>query len=97
MIAALKAEQVRAKAGPAVRRRMWKNLVFTGGPGSGKSRAAAAVGESYRKLGVLSNGRVQQIAAGDLAGSGPEETGKLATEAFRLAAGGILLVNGAHA
>lgn len=97
VIAVLKAERVRAKAGPAMRRRMWKNLVFTGGPGSGKSRAAAAVGESYRKLGVLSSGRVQQMSAGDLVGSGPEETGKLVGEAFRLAAGGILLVNGAHA
>jgi len=97
VISVLKAERVRANAGPAMRRRMWKNLVFTGGPSSGKSRAAAAVGESYRKLGVLSSGRVQQMAAGDLAGSGPEETGKLVGEAFRLAAGGILLVNGVHA
>ena len=97
VIAVMKAEQARAKAGSAVRRRVWKNLVFTGGPGSGKSRTAIALGQTYRKLGVLSSGRVQQLAAADLAGSGPEETGKLAGEAFRLATGGILMVSDAHA
>ena len=40
-----------------VRRRVWKNLVFTGGPGSGKSRTAAAVGQAYQKLGCCRAGR----------------------------------------
>jgi hypothetical protein len=96
VIAVLKAEQSRRSAGSEVRRRAWKNLVFTGGPGSGKSRTALAVGQTYQKLGVLSNGRVLQLAAADLAGTGPEETGKLVAEAFRLATGGILMINDAH-
>jgi hypothetical protein len=97
VIAVLAAEQRRRNAGSVVRRRAWKNLVFTGGPGSGKSWTAMALGQTYKKLGVLSGGRVQQIAAADLAGSGPEETGKLVGEAFRQAVGGILMINDAHA
>jgi hypothetical protein len=96
VIAVLKAEQARRKAGSAVRRPAWKNLVFTGPPGSGKSRTAIAVGQTYRKLGVLSNGRVLQMGAADLVGAGPEETGKLAGEAARVATGGILMINDAH-
>jgi AAA lid domain/ATPase family associated with various cellular activities (AAA) len=96
VISVLKAEQIRRKAGLAVRRPVWKNLVFTGPAGSGKSRTAIAVGQTYRKLGVLSDGRVLQVAAADLAGAGPEETGKLMGEAARLAAGGILMINDAH-
>jgi ATPase family associated with various cellular activities (AAA) len=71
--------------------------VFTGPAGSGKSRTAAAVGQAYRKLGVLSNGRVLEMAAAELSGAGPEETGKLMGEAARLAGGGILMVSDAHA
>jgi hypothetical protein len=97
VIAVLAAEQRRRNAGLEVRRRAWKNLVFTGGPGSGKSWTAIALGQTYKKLGVLSNGHVQQIAAADLAGAGPEETGKLVGEAFRQATGGILMINDAHA
>jgi len=96
VIAVLKAEQVRRKAGSAVRRPAWKNLLFTGPPDSGKSRTAIAVGQTYGKLGVLSNGRVLQTAAADLVGAGPEETGKLVGQAARLAAGGILMINDAH-
>jgi stage V sporulation protein K len=96
VLGVLKAEQERRRAGLAVRRPAWKNLVFTGPAGSGKSRTAMAVGQAYRELGVLSDGRVHQAAAADLAGAGPEETGKLVAEAARLANGGILMVNGAH-
>lgn len=96
VLGVLKAEQDRRRAGLAVRRPAWKNLVFTGPAGSGKSRTAMAVGQAYRTLGVLSDGRVQQTAAADLVGAGPEETGKLVAEAARLANGGILMVNDAH-
>ena len=66
-------------------------------PGSGKSWTTIALGQTYKKRGMLSNGRVQQIAAADLAGTRPEETGKLVSEAFRQAVGGILMINDAHA
>ena len=71
VMAALEAQQSRRAAGSAIRRRVWKNLVFTGGPGTGKSRAAIAVGQDYRRLGVLSTGHVIEAAAADLVGAGP--------------------------
>jgi hypothetical protein len=37
VIAVFEAEQSRRNAGSAVKRPAWKNLVFTGGAGSGKS------------------------------------------------------------
>ena len=50
LIAVLRAEQARRRAGIEIRRSAWKNLVFTGGPGSGKSRAARALASLYKDL-----------------------------------------------
>lgn len=96
VIAVLRAERARGTAGPAIRRPAWKNLVFAGGLGTGKSRAAVAVGKVYRELGVLTSGHVIEAAAADLAGTGPGETGALLAEAIRPAAGGVLVVTAAH-
>ena len=96
VLAALEAQQRRRAAGLVVRRPVWKNLVFVGGAGTGKARAAVAVGQAYRKLGVLSTGQVIEAAAADLVGSSPGETGKLVAEAVRPASGGILMINAAH-
>jgi len=40
LITVLRAEQARRQAGIEITRPAWKNIVFTGGPGTGKSRAA---------------------------------------------------------
>jgi len=55
VIAVLEAEQGRKSRGAVLRRPAWKDLVFTGDAGSGKSRAAVAIGQAYRKLGVLAS------------------------------------------
>jgi hypothetical protein len=60
-IAVLRAEQARRRAGAAVTRPVWKNLVFTGGPGSGKTRAARAVTRIYTELGLLAFGHLREI------------------------------------
>lgn len=84
--------QERRAAGSVVRRPAWKNLVFTGGPGTGKS----AVGRTYRELGVLSSGHVIEVSAADLVGAAAAETGMLVTQAIKPAGGGILMINGVH-
>jgi hypothetical protein len=66
LITVLRAEQGRRKAGIAISRPAWKNLVFTGGPGTGKSRAAAATARLYRDLGLLRYGNLIEITAIDL-------------------------------
>ena len=65
----LQAEQARRRAGIEIGRPAWKNLVFTGGAGTGKSRAARAVADLYQQLGLLTYGKLTEIAAADLAGT----------------------------
>jgi len=95
VLAILEAERGRERGGWSVRRRAWKNLVFTGGAGSGKSRAGAAVARAYCGLGLLASERVHEIAAVDLSGASAAETGTLMGKAFEHAAGGVLMINGA--
>jgi hypothetical protein len=94
-IAVVRAEQARRRAGRVVARAAWKNLVFTGGPGAGKSRAAAAVGRLYQDLGVLSHGHLLEIGAADLAAATGRETSLLLREAADRANGGILMITAA--
>ncbi len=44
VLSVIRAEQARQVAGAVVARRAWKNLVFTGGPGTGKIVAGEALG-----------------------------------------------------
>jgi predicted ATPase with chaperone activity len=95
-IAVVRAEQARRQARTAVGRAVWKNLVFTGGLGAGKSRVARAVARIYHQLGALSLERVLEVAAADLASPTSRETGLLVDEAVRRADGGILMITDAH-
>ena len=96
VLAVFQAEQGRKNTGLPVRRLAWKNLVFTGGPGTGKSRTAVALGQAYKRLGVLSRGHVIEAAAADLVDPSTHKTATLLDEAIRPASGGILLINAAH-
>jgi hypothetical protein len=96
-IAVLRAEQARRQAGAAISRPAWKNLVFTGGPGSGKTRAAKAITRIYTELGLLSFGHLHEIAAADLIGTTLQATGTLVAETARRASGDLLMINDAHA
>ena len=71
LIAVLRAEQARRRACIEIRRPAWRNLVFTGGPGTGKSRAARAVAHLYQQLGLLTYGKLTEIEAADLAAPPP--------------------------
>lgn len=96
-IAVLQAEQARRDAGAVIGRPAWKNLVFTGGPSTGKSRAAAAVARGYRDLGLLPLGHAAEVAAADLIATKPREAARLVDEAARLVPGGVLVITNAHA
>jgi hypothetical protein len=97
MVAVLRAEKARRHAGASVIRSAWKNLVFTGGRGAGKSRTARAVARIYYQLGVLPEERVLEVAAADLAGTTVRETGTLMGQAARRGLGGIVMITDAHA
>ena len=96
-IAVVRAEQARRQAGAMISRPIWKNLVFTGGRGAGKSRAARAVTRIYHDLGILTYGHLEEVAAATLVGSTSEETGTLLGQAVREAGGSVLMITGAHA
>src|ERR1700683_762946 len=90
----LRAEQARRRAGTTISRQAWLNLVFTGGPGTGKSRAAQAVASIYHDLGVLHGGHLFEVAAADLAGTTPRETAALFGGVVKL--GNVLMITEAH-
>jgi hypothetical protein len=96
VFAIARAEQARQAAGATVARPAWKNLVFTGPGGAGKSRAAAAVARAYRELGVLSSGHLTETAAQDLATNDVQRTGQLVREAVGRGRGGVLMISGVH-
>ncbi len=95
VIAVAEAEQARQAAGVRVRPG-WKNLVFAGGPGTGKSRVAALLAGIYRDLGVLPAGTLTEVTRAGLSSDHAAETARLCEEAFGRAAGGMLLVSDAH-
>lgn len=97
VIAVFRAEQDRRNTGSEVTRPAWKNLVFAGAPGSGKSRTAAAVGRAYKQLGLLSSGHLDEVPAMGLVGATRAETGALVAGAARRSTGGVLMISDAHA
>ena len=95
--AVVRAEQARRQAGATITRPAWKHLVFTGGPGAGKSRAAEAVARLYKDLGILTYGHLDEVAAADLAGATARDTATLISDAARRGGGGVLMITSAHA
>jgi AAA lid domain/ATPase family associated with various cellular activities (AAA) len=96
-VAVLRAEQARRRSGAVVGRPVWKNLVFTGGSGSGKSRAARAMACIYMDLGMLEIGYLDEVAAVTLIGATSRETETLFSDAVNKAVGSVLMITGVHA
>jgi hypothetical protein len=96
VIAVLRAEQARRRAGIEIRRPAWKNLVFAGGPGTGKSRAARALAHLYQQLGLLTYGQLTEIDAADLAGATPQDTAVQVAGVVK-PTGDLLMITGVHA
>jgi hypothetical protein len=94
-VAVLRAEQARRQAGIEISRPAWMNLVFTGGPGTGRSRAARAVARIYHDLGLLTYGRLIEIAAADVTGTTVNETRSLVGEAIK-PTGDLVMISDAH-
>lgn len=71
------------------------NMVFAGGPGSGKSSFAAAVGEYAKSLGII-NGRVCQYSAEQLVARYAGQTAHAVAKAWEVARGGIFFLDEAY-
>lgn len=95
LITVLRVEQARRRTGIAITRPAWKNLVFTGGPGTGKSRAATAIARLYRDLGILRYGNLIELPAADLPGTTPRDTAAQIREVVKVT-GDLIMITGAH-
>jgi ATPase family associated with various cellular activities (AAA) len=96
-LAVVRAERARAGTGVRITRPAWKNLVFTGGPGTGKSHAARVIASAYHEMGFVKGGQVLEVAAAGMAGWSARETRQLVNEAAGRPMGRVLMITGAQA
>jgi hypothetical protein len=96
-LAVVRAERARADLGMQISRPTWKNLIFTGGPGTGKSWVARSLAGTYRELGFVEGGQVLEAAAASMAGTTVRETRRLVNDAVGRALGQMLMITGAQA
>ena len=72
------------------------HAVFTGNPGTGKTKVALMLGKIYKNLGILSKGHVHEVERPDLIGEFIGQTGPKVKEAIKKARGGILFIDEAY-
>jgi SpoVK/Ycf46/Vps4 family AAA+-type ATPase/S1-C subfamily serine protease len=72
------------------------HLVFTGGPGTGKTTVARLVARLYHALGLLPRDEVREVVASTLMSSNVGETRENMQRALDEARGGVLFVDEAH-
>ena len=72
------------------------NMVFTGGPGTGKTEVARIIGQILKGNGVLPNGHLREVSRGDLVGNVVGDTAQKVKKVVAESLGGILFIDRAY-
>ena len=72
------------------------HLVFTGNPGTGKTKVARFVAKLYKNLGIVSKGHLIEVTAKDLVAGYVGQTAIKTGEVIEKALGGVLFIDEAY-
>ncbi len=92
----LKFLTIRKEQGFAEDQKMSLHSVFLGNPGTGKTTVAKMLGHIYKKMGLLSRGKVTEVGRAELVGKFIGQTAPQVKEVIEKARGGILFIDEAY-
>lgn len=93
----LKYQKLAAERGIKAKEQFNLHSIFMGNPGTGKTTVARMLGNLYRALGVLSNGKVHEVGRAELVAEYIGQTAPKVKKAIEQARGGILFIDEAYA
>lgn len=76
--------------------KMSLHSVFLGNPGTGKTTVAKTLGQIYKRMGLLSKGKVTEVGRAELVGKFIGQTAPQVKEVIEKARGGILFIDEAY-
>ncbi|MBZ0203948.1 MAG: AAA family ATPase [Ignavibacteria bacterium] len=92
----LKFVKLRKEKGFDDTEKMNLHAVFTGNPGTGKTKVGMLLGKIYSNIGLLSKGHVHEVGRADIIGEYIGQTAPKVKEAIKKARGGILFIDEAY-